>query len=52
MSMSGKEWTLRRGRTTTLATSETARTLVYLKNGKELAKKPIRLEPGRVNDLQ
>ncbi|MHC4853634.1 MAG: RNA polymerase sigma factor [Planctomycetota bacterium] len=52
MSMSGKEWTLRRGRTSTLAASETARTLVYLAKGKELSRQPVRLVPGKVNELQ
>ena len=50
--MSAEQWTLRRGRTTTLAVSEVARTLVYLQDGKELARKSVRLVPGQVNDLQ
>lgn len=53
MSMSGQKWSLRRGSTTTLATSERACTLVYLDGeGKELSRQPIRLEPGRVNELR
>ncbi len=51
-SMGAREWKLRRGRTPSLAVSEVARTLVYLRKGKELERKPVRLVPRQINDLQ
>ena len=52
MEMNGQQWALRRGSTTTLVVSELARTLVYLRKNKELERKPVRLVPGQINDLQ